>query len=237
MQSQIKGKLLSSKIYPEYFPFNKNDTVINVGCGEGPQAVVYSKQYKNMIGADINRERLKSSKEYIHDAGITNYKTICCNVETLPVKNKTFDKALAIDIIEHVRDPQRLCLEIYHVLKNNGKLLITFPVMYEKYFNLLKFIKRIGKIILGRKSKEEKTWNPDDHHHQYSIKKWNSLVEACGFTIERSRATTLFPPLFLLGFPRFWFKNKVIYKVDGFFSSLPVLKRFGQTLLCVYSKK
>ena len=57
----LKAKILSSRTYPEFFPFSPNDRVINIGCGEGPQAIVYAGQYEEMIGVDINKERLKNS--------------------------------------------------------------------------------------------------------------------------------------------------------------------------------
>lgn len=238
LSKHLRGKLLSSKIYPDFFPFTKKDEVINIGCGEGPQVIIYSKQYSKMIGIDINKERLRYSEEVIKDLGIDNFKAICSDVESIPLKNKLFDKALAIDIIEHVKKPQDLCYEAHRLLKHDGELLITFPVMYEKYCALIKIAGRIVKFIIGRKKKDKKEekWNPDDHHHKYPIKEWIRLVEDSGFKLVRSRATTLFPPLFLIGIPRFWFSIKVIYKIDSFFCKLPVLRNLGQTLLCVFKE-
>ena len=35
-----KGKLLSGIIYPKFFPLSKEDSALNVGCGDGAQAIV-----------------------------------------------------------------------------------------------------------------------------------------------------------------------------------------------------
>ena len=47
-----RGKLLSGIIYPEFFPINESETVLNVGCGDGVQAVTYKGKFKKMVGID-----------------------------------------------------------------------------------------------------------------------------------------------------------------------------------------
>jgi len=32
----LQGKILSGRVYPEFFAFNLSDRVLNIGCGEGP---------------------------------------------------------------------------------------------------------------------------------------------------------------------------------------------------------
>lgn len=231
----LKGKLLSGRVYKEFFPFNPSDYVINLGCGEGPQAIVYARQYKKMVGIDINKERLKRSKEAMKIYKVKNYATICANVEKIPLPDNSFNKAIAIDIIEHVQNPKKLCLEVKRLLKENGELLVTFPAAYDHYRNLASWI---GRVFLkkGKKIKSRK-WNPDAHNQRFKLKKWINLVEACGFELQKSRSTTLFPPLHLIGIPRFWFRNNIIHKIDSFFCRIPILKNYGLTLLCVFKKK
>ena len=68
-------------------------------------------QYEKMVGVDINRERLRRSLEAMRIYGVQNYTTLCANVEKIPLSRNSFDKAIAIDIIEHVQNPKSLCLE------------------------------------------------------------------------------------------------------------------------------
>jgi hypothetical protein len=37
----LDGKMLSSRVYPEFFSLAATDRVLNAGFGDGPQAVVY----------------------------------------------------------------------------------------------------------------------------------------------------------------------------------------------------
>jgi len=225
----IDGKLSSGRIYPEFFPIDSNDSVVNFGCGQGVQALIYAGRFKEMIGIDINCEKLERDS-----VKVKNYKTLCANVEKVPLKPEIFNKAIAIDIIEHVQNPSKFCAEIYRLLKDNGELLITFPMTYDKYRD---FISWIGRFFFGRKKLKSVGWNPDMHNQRNSPTKWINMVKLNGFNLEKMRATTLFPPLHLFGIPRFWFNIKIIHKIDSFFCKTPIIRRLGLTMMCVFKKK
>ncbi|OGY46836.1 MAG: hypothetical protein A3J62_03680 [Candidatus Buchananbacteria bacterium RIFCSPHIGHO2_02_FULL_38_8] len=235
-----KGKLISGIIYPEIFPLTKKDSVLNIGCGDGVQAVVYQGHFKKMIGVDINQERLNIANKLSDFYSLDNFETLKANVENIPLDEK-FDKAIAVDIIEHVVNPDKLIQEASRLVKERGQLLITFPAMHDRWENLFRFV---GRKILRRKGKTvylpaqagKDGWDPDAHQHSYKLKKWIKIVESGGFKLIKSRASTLFPPLHYLGLPRFWFSNHLIHLFDRFFCSLPIIKNFGQALVCVFEK-
>ncbi len=228
----FEGKVTSSVVYPSFFPLRKNERVINFGCGVGPQAVAYKDQYGEMVGVDLNEERLEMSKILLAEHGIKNYSTLCVPVEKTGLPDASFEKALAIDIIEHLPKPKALLDEAWRVLKPKGELLVSVPAMHDHYVHTFR---RIGK-MLGRKTVELPSGHLDAHNSAHSVSGWQRLAQDSGFSIVRTRASTLFPPLHLYGVPRFWFKNSGIRTVDGFFCTLPVLKRFGQAYLMVLRK-
>lgn len=229
----LKGKIISGKVYPDFFPLDKNDLVINLGCGESPQAIVYAGQYKKMIGVDLDETRLLKSNRATKIYNVENYETVCANIENVPFPDKTFDKAMAIDVIEHVQNPKNFCLEINRTLKDDGKLLITFSTMYDKYRNLTSTIKHLKP---WTKNNKNSVWNPDAHNHRHTPGEWIKIVEKCGFKLYNSRANTLFPPLHLYGMKKFWFSNNIIYKITSFFCKIPILKNYGQALVCAFKK-
>jgi 4-amino-4-deoxy-L-arabinose transferase-like glycosyltransferase/ubiquinone/menaquinone biosynthesis C-methylase UbiE len=229
-----KGKLVSGVIYPKFFPINRESTVLNIGCGDGVQALIYGGNFKKMVGVDINENRLKTARQLTEDHNIKNFETIKSNVEAIPISEE-FDQIIAIDIIEHVIHPNLVANEIYRLLKNDGEALVTFPAMHDKWENLFKFI---GRKILRRKSKTviQAGWDPDQHQYDYSPKQWIELVEKSGLKFVNSRASTMFPPLHYLGVPRFWFKIKIIRSIDGLFCRIPRLKNLGQSVVCRFKK-
>lgn len=252
----IKTKLLSGRFYPEFFTLNSNDRVINIGCGKGPQAILYAGQYKEMLGVDINRKRLNRSRKVMEFYDVKNYETMCADVEKLPLKDRIFDKAIAIAISEHVQHPEQLCKEAYRVLKPDGELLITFPAIYDEFKRSIPiseslknirtampiiffYISTVGRLGRIRKKtvKVSKEWNPDAHNQERPLKQWIKIVENEGFKLQRSRAASLFPPLHLFGVPKFWFSNNFIYKIDSMFCKLTVIRNFGQALVCIFIKE
>ena len=226
------GKIISSIVYPEIFPMSPSDNVVNLGCGVGPQAVTYKGQYKKMIGVDLSADRLEQSKMLLSEHGITGYETLCAPVEHTGLPAASFDKALAIDIIEHLPDPRGILDEAHRLLKTGGELLVSVPAMHDHYTHALSMI---GK-MLGRKTTQLPSGHLDAHNASKSVRGWEKLVQDAGFIIIKTRATTLWPPLHLYGIPRFWFTNPLIHAVDRTLCSLPILKRFGQAYLMVAEK-
>ena len=167
---------------------------------------------------------------------IQGYTTLWATVENIPLPDKSFDKAIAIDIIEHVQSPKNLGLEANRLLKENSELLITFPAMHDKF---TKLFTALACLILRRKRGKPTSseWNADAHNQEYPLSQWVRIIESCGFKLYKARATTLFPPLHLYGIPRFWFASNIIHKIDSFFCKMPVLRNYGQSLLCIFRKQ
>lgn len=226
-----EGKVLASRLYPRFFPLGPQDRVVNLGCGEGPQAAVYAGSCREMVGVDINPERVRRSEEVAAAYGAVGYRAICANVEETGLDSGAFEKAIVVDVIEHVQHPERLLAEVRRLLVPGGRLLITFPALHDRYVDAGSWLKRT---LLRRPAPPHpEGWQPDLHNQDRPVGAWLRACAEAGFTLERSRASTLFPPLHLYGVPRFWFSNPLVRRVDGFLSSLPILRRCGQTLVCV----
>ena len=156
-----EGKLKSGIVYPEIFPIDSTETVLNVGCGDGVQAITYLNHFKKMVGVDIDGPSLQTAREVADYYKIDNLELIEANVENIPLSEQ-FDKVLAIDIIEHVIHPDLLAKEINRLIKDDGELLITFPAMHDKWEHFFQFV---GRKILRRKSKTvyKEGWDPRQH--------------------------------------------------------------------------
>jgi ubiquinone/menaquinone biosynthesis C-methylase UbiE len=232
---RLAGKILSGRVYPEVFPIAPNERVVNLGCGAGPQAVVYKGHYARMVGVDVNAERLRWSRTHLAAYGVGNeYQGICANVERVPLSDRTFDKAIAIDIIEHVQQPEALCAEAYRLLRPGGTLLITFPVQHDRFTHA---VHMLGAVLPGRnKRMVSAAWNPDAHNSAHGFGEWNDIVERAGFRRVRWKASTLFPPLHLYGVPRFWFSSETIHWFDAALCRLPAIRRLGQSAVAVYAR-
>ncbi len=228
----LEGKVLSSRVYPEFFSLGGEEKVLNVGCGEGPQMVVYAGRFKSMLGVDIMPDRLAGFRK-LGDSLHQNVETLESNVESIGLPDGSFDVVMAIDIIEHVEHPEKLLSEINRLLRPGGRLLITFPAMHDKFVDGLSAL----KVFFTRQKKTQREgWHPDDHQHEYPVGKWVGMVEAAGLRSKRSRATTMFPPLHLYGVPRFWFSCGILHAIDKAVCSIPGINRLGQTVMAEFVK-
>lgn len=228
----FNGKVQSSIVYPEIFPILPTEDVVNLGCGVGPQAVVYKGNFRRMVGVDLSADRLEQSKTLLREHGVTGYETLCAPVEQTGLPSESFDKALAIDIIEHLPNPEGIVKEAHRLLRTGGELLVSVPAMHDYYTHGMA---ALGK-LLGRKTQHLPSGHLDAHNSSNTVSEWEAMVRKHGFQIVRTRSTTLWPPLHLYGVPRFWFTNPFLHAIDRFLCSRPILKRFGQAYLMVARK-
>lgn len=78
------------------------------------------------------------------------------DIRKLPFKDNFFDWVLFLDTIEHIKNPEVACREIYRVLKKGGFCMITTPARFKylfkrdphfSIFGLLLFPNKVQKFI------------------------------------------------------------------------------------------
>ena len=105
--------------------FNKKKLkILDVGCGTGSVMESFSKEY-DVIGVDSMEQAVR----YTSKRGIKVRKG---NAKNLPFKKNSFDVVLCLDILEHIKNDGKVVEEVYKVLKEGGKFIITVSA-----FNLL----------------------------------------------------------------------------------------------------
>lgn len=91
--------------------------VLDAGCGPG----VLNKYLANAVFLDFSKVCL--IKRW---TGMKRHR-ILASAENMPFKSEVFDTVIACELIEHVDNPHRFVVEVYRVLKNNGRFLFSFP--------------------------------------------------------------------------------------------------------------
>jgi SAM-dependent methyltransferase len=232
-QRFFDGKLSSAVVYPEFFPLEASDRVVNLGCGVGPQLVIYRNAFREMACVDLLPERLERLREHAARYGITNFRTLCARVEATGLPPSSFEKAIAVDIIEHLPEPMKLLGEIHRLLVPGGRALVTIPVMHDRFTHALR---RMKEITTGRATPLLPEGHPDRHNADLRLREWLRIFAASPLRLVAVRATTLFPPLHLYGVPRFWFTNRAVHAVDKVLCQTPGIRRLGQAWMCILRK-
>ena len=103
---------------------NKNDSVLDAGCGEGYVSYFLSKKAK-VIGLDISTKLIKENKKLAHK----KLSFIALDLNKLSKKFKSrFNKIVCLEVLEHAENLDNIIHNFSKVLKKEGALLATIPV-------------------------------------------------------------------------------------------------------------
>lgn len=111
-KSEIRKVL--SKIKPK-------GLVLEAGCGVSPTVNLT----KNSVFCDVS----PNSVCYLKNRG---YNCILSDITKMKFKSSMFDVVVCSEVLEHVKDDAKAIGEIYRVLRNNGKAIVTVPI--HKYY-------------------------------------------------------------------------------------------------------
>lgn len=170
---------------------NKDDRVIEVGCGAGN--VIEKVSGVHLFGVDIScfilykaKQKLKRMVHFFQG-----------DLQNLPCKDKVFTHVICSEVLEHLLDPLASIYEIKRILGPQGVAVISIP--NELWINRTKrILVRIGIFnwLLHRKGeyrempeRMEEEW----HLHTYSLEEWLKLFEK-SFKVTRLKKI----PFFLL---------------------------------------
>jgi glycosyltransferase involved in cell wall biosynthesis/SAM-dependent methyltransferase len=120
----------------------KGERVLDVGCGVGTFAYHCAKRGSICAGVDYSRESLDMAQRLINRFGLAEsviFKQ--CDVSNgLPFEDRSFDKIVSADFIEHIDRAQKekLLSEIHRLLKPEGKAVIFTPNLFREKLGALK---------------------------------------------------------------------------------------------------
>lgn len=139
--------------------------ILDIGCGGGFLSNYLAEQGHRVTGIDLSNQSLEVAKK--HDR--TN--TVCylhANAYQLPFPDGSFDAVCAMDILEHIEEPQKLIQEASRLLSKDG--LFFFHTFNRTW---LSFLFAVRGLELAVK-------NAPKHIHLYRLFiKPKELVELC----------------------------------------------------------
>ena len=113
-------------VFASMFTYQKE--VIDIGCKFGLGSAYFGKYAKYLLAVDLEDNfKFKSSIAFV-EMDFT---------EPLKV-NKFFDVAVCLEVIEHVKNPEKIIENAYKVLKPNGVLVLSTPSVDRKTKSHLK---------------------------------------------------------------------------------------------------
>jgi len=153
---------------------SKGLAILDLGCGPGELARQLKKEGNRVVGIDRRKPEGEPPCEIIQrdiEDGID-----------LPV-GREFDRVLFLDVLEHLKEPDRALREARRYMKEGGRLVVSLPNVahWSVRFSLL-----FGRFHYGQKGILDKT-----HLHFYTLSTARQLLREANYRVLETRTTPL----------------------------------------------
>jgi 2-polyprenyl-3-methyl-5-hydroxy-6-metoxy-1,4-benzoquinol methylase len=175
----IKTSQGSSHYYGRQW-VGSNQTVLDLGCGDGLLAEQLRENGNRIAGVDALPEAARADvlDQYFSadlDQGIGSV------IEQLG--GRRFDRVLLLDILEHLKNPERLLEQCHAVLHPEGRLIVSVP-------NVANITVRLS-LLLGSFNYTERGILDRTHLRFFSRRTARRLLQESGFTIHEEKSTVM----------------------------------------------
>jgi len=100
---------------------DKNDDVIEIGCGAGN--VIQKASPCRLFGMDISSSVLRKARQRLNEKA----HLFQGDAQNIPCKDRAFTQIICSEVLEHLLDPSVALDEIARVLKTEGTAIISIP--------------------------------------------------------------------------------------------------------------
>jgi SAM-dependent methyltransferase len=152
--------------------------VLELGCGAGRflRAVQRARPALEVCGADVSVRALARAAEL---APGTDLRRVAGPSAPLPARDREFDAVLALDVLEHVPDPERFLAEIARVLAPGGVFHLHVPCEGDPL--------SLWRWLPGQRGPDAWKFRLAGHVQRFRRRALLASIERAGFTIERVR--------------------------------------------------
>ncbi|WP_437476431.1 class I SAM-dependent methyltransferase [Sorangium sp. So ce1014] len=110
-------------ILQKYFPSRANTVCLDAGSGSGFYSAALARAGHAVFACDISETRLAASAAQA-PGQIT---PVWCNLEDIPLPDRSVDFAMCNFVLEHVSDPYKVVEEMVRTLRPGGRILLAVP--------------------------------------------------------------------------------------------------------------
>jgi 2-polyprenyl-3-methyl-5-hydroxy-6-metoxy-1,4-benzoquinol methylase len=153
----------------EHLPWKKTDSVADIGANDGRLSANIAPKVNSIVAVDIKKP---IEKEEVRAIEID----LNSEFDKILGENK-FNKVIALDIIEHLNNPEESLIRLNRILKNGGTLYAsTANVAYL----IMRFTLLVGWFNYGKRGILDKT-----HHRLFTVNSFKRLIKNNRFKIQK----------------------------------------------------
>lgn len=154
----------------EGFDITQEDTVIDIGCGDGCVSMFAANQKAKVIATDICPNSIEQTRAKLKKSPARDFEVHVSDSTPLPLEDNVATKIICREVLEHVDDPAAVMSELFRVGKPGATYLITVP-------------DPVGESI-QKKIAPKEYWKKPNHVRIFEREEFAKLLEDSGLEIE-----------------------------------------------------
>lgn len=111
----------------EGFPISAEDSLLDIGCGDGTFVRFCAEFGAEVIFADIDAEKIAGVERSLQGSRARGIVPLVTDANPLPLPDERVNKVVAMEVLEHVEDPAQFVRELVRIGKPGAQYLITVP--------------------------------------------------------------------------------------------------------------
>lgn len=186
--------------------FDRNDVVLDLGCGYGRVSKLIAGKVVEIVGVDINERNVRYAESYVSSKSFSAH---CINIKenALPYPDRYFSKIILDNLVVFFDENElhRLFDELDRLLKPGGYILFNFE---NSHYVLMPFVLLFEKVVSIRANRRN---IPVPHKKRVSLFFICRLFQTRNYTVESKGATLYFHFSVLGGNPLSVFKRFFLF--------------------------
>lgn len=155
----------------EGFAVGADDSVLDIGCGNGGYTLFCGRQGAEIFVADINQVNVDVAVSRLRETRARAVHPLVTDGNPIPLPDGILSKIIAMEVLEHVEDPAHFLRELVRVGQSGAQYLLAVPD------------------AAGEHSQKglapESYFQKPNHIHIFEREDFDRLIESAGLVIER----------------------------------------------------
>ncbi|AWQ83078.1 methyltransferase domain protein [Pseudomonas aeruginosa] len=169
------------------FAIGAQDTLLDLGCGEGVATLFAARQGASVIFTDSEEDKVRSLAQQVETVARRPFTGLVSDSDPLPLRDACADKLVCMEVLEHVANPARVMAELVRLGRPGAQYLLSVPDPVGEH--------------LQQGIAPADYFRAPNHIHIFSRDDFARLVQDAGLVIEHRQASGFF---WVMGMIFFW---------------------------------
>lgn len=169
------------------FAIAADDTLLDVGCGEGVATLFAVRQGASVIFTDSEHDKVRDLAQQVAAQTAAPFLGLVSNSLPLPLADGCANKIVCMEVLEHIHQPEPFMAELVRMGRPGAQYLISVPAPVGEHLQQ-------GIAPAGY-------FQSPNHVQIFSAERFAALVEGAGLVIEHRQASGFF---WVMGMIFFW---------------------------------